>query len=86
MSCSVYLDRSSFSSGEPIYITLVNLGNAPLRIGSWQVVDLSGRVIYSIELLRLSSAQIPPSLLFGFRLIMMVSLSVGVGIGLFGGL
>jgi len=49
MSCSVYLDRRLFSSGEPIYITLVNLGNVPLRIGSWHVVDTDGRTIYSIE-------------------------------------
>ncbi|WP_054858066.1 hypothetical protein [Vulcanisaeta sp. JCM 16159] len=49
MSCSVYLDRSSFSSGEPIYITFVNLGNTSVMIGSWQVIDVSGRVVYSIE-------------------------------------
>ncbi|WP_048056810.1 hypothetical protein [Vulcanisaeta moutnovskia] len=49
MSCSVYLDRGSFSSGEPIYITLINLGNTPVNIGSWCVVDLNGRVVYSIE-------------------------------------
>ncbi|GAB6944592.1 hypothetical protein [Vulcanisaeta sp. JCM 14467] len=49
MSCEVYLDRNTFSRGESIYITLVNLGNAPLRIGSWQVIDVGGRVVYSIE-------------------------------------
>ena len=49
MSCEVYLDRSTFSRGEPIYITLVNLGNVPLHIGSWQVIDAGGRVVYSIE-------------------------------------
>ena len=43
------MDRNTFSRGEPIYITLVNLGNAPLRIGSWQVIDAGGRVVYSIE-------------------------------------
>ena len=47
--CGVYLDRREFSRGEPIYITLVNLGNTPIAIGSWQVVDVSNRVVYSIE-------------------------------------
>ncbi len=49
MSCSVYLDRDSFLSGEPIYITLTNLGSEPLRIGSWQVIDANGRITYSVE-------------------------------------
>lgn len=49
VSCSVYLDRRVFSRSEPIYITLVNLGNIPVMIGSWQVIDVNGRVVYSIE-------------------------------------
>ncbi|BDR91295.1 hypothetical protein [Vulcanisaeta souniana] len=49
MNCSVYLDRRVFSSGEPIYITLINLGNTPINIGSWQVIDANGRIVYSIE-------------------------------------
>ena len=49
MSCGVYLDRDVYTSDEPIYITLVNLGDRPLRLGSWHVIDAGGRVIYSIE-------------------------------------
>jgi hypothetical protein len=49
VSCSVYLDRRVFAVGEPVYITLVNLGNAPVRVGSWGVIDEVGRVIYLVE-------------------------------------
>ncbi|MFB6470196.1 MAG: hypothetical protein TU36_003025 [Vulcanisaeta sp. AZ3] len=49
MPCIIYIDRGNFTVGEPIYITLVNMSNTNLHIGSWGILDENGKAIYSIK-------------------------------------
>lgn len=57
-NCRVYVDRRIFRSGEVVYITLSNVGQETLLIGSWGILRDDGAQVYSVEPPQI---QIPPS-------------------------
>ncbi|WP_291999697.1 hypothetical protein [Caldivirga sp.] len=56
--CIVQVDRRKFKLGEVVYIMLTNVSDRTLYIGSWQVLDSSSRVVFTMEP---PQALIPPS-------------------------
>lgn len=47
--CIIRVDRTRFKPGEAVYITLSNVGNEALYLGTWQILDSTQRVIFSME-------------------------------------
>lgn len=47
--CIVQVDRRKFKLGEVVYIMLTNVSDRTLYIGSWQVLDSSSRVVFTME-------------------------------------